>query len=145
MLTQLRLTFDSDEFEGPENLIKVTRALQVTDESVDDANLVFDKFYLLEMLAFLKGRGRCGRDEMLKREQGFIQFDHNDPEVNAQRLKLLHSIYRIESNRVAGPNAGNIPFWCWSESWMANELGVSDPTRRRGLNALIKDLCRLAT
>ena len=77
---------------------------------------------------------------MLKSEQGFIQFDHRDPEVNAQRLKLLHSIYRIESNRVAGPNAGNIPFWCWSESWMANELGVSDITRRRGLNALIEGL-----
>ena len=77
---------------------------------------------------------------MLKSDQGFIQFDHRDPEVNAQRLKLLHSIYRIESNRVAGPNAGNIPFWCWSESWMANELGVSDITRRRGLNALIEGL-----
>lgn len=55
MLTQLRLTFESDEFEGPENLIKVTRALQVTDVPEDDANLVFDKFHLLEMLAFLKG------------------------------------------------------------------------------------------
>ena len=55
LLTQLRLTFESDEFEGPENLIKVTRALQVTDESVDDANLVFDKFHLLEMLALLMG------------------------------------------------------------------------------------------
>ena len=55
MLTQLRLTFESDEFEGPENLIKVTRALQVTDVPEDDANLVFDKFHLLEMLSFLKG------------------------------------------------------------------------------------------
>lgn len=55
LLDQLRLTFESEEFEGPENLIKVTRALQVTDESVDDANLVFDKFHLLEMLAFLIG------------------------------------------------------------------------------------------
>lgn len=77
---------------------------------------------------------------MLKSEQGFIQFDHKDPEVNADRLKMLHSIYKIESNRVAGPNAGNIPFWCWSEEWMANELGISDATRRRGLNALIQGL-----
>lgn len=77
---------------------------------------------------------------MLKSDQGFIQFDHRDPEVNEDRLRMLHSIYRIESNRVAGPNAGNIPFWCWSEEWMANELGISDATRRRGLNALIEGL-----
>jgi len=77
---------------------------------------------------------------MLKSEQGFIQFDHKDPAVNENHLKLLHSIYKVESNKVAGPNAGNIPFWCWSESWMANELGISDATRRRGLNALVEGL-----
>jgi hypothetical protein len=62
LLTQLRLTFESKEFEGPENHIKVTRALNVTEESVDDANLLFEKFHLLEMLAFLKGTQSLRRE-----------------------------------------------------------------------------------